>query len=81
MTNSNLKSQLVENESNFKLLKNKFEKTKKDMDEKILIIEDLKESVALKITVADDLQNLLKQSQSQLKEIKDENKVYQKQKE
>lgn len=63
MRNSTLQSQLSENESNLKVLKHKFDKNKKEMDEKILIIEDLKESVALKITVTDDLQNLLKQSQ------------------
>jgi hypothetical protein len=33
------------------------------MDEKTMQIEDLKESVALKITVADDLQGILKESQ------------------
>lgn len=39
-----------------------------------MIIEDLKESVALKITVADDMQHVLQQSQIQFNEIKQENK-------
>ena len=39
-----------------------------------MIIDDLKQSVQLKITVADDLQNILKQSQEQYHEMKKDNK-------
>ena len=44
------------------------------LEEKNMQIEDLKESVALKITVADDLQGILKESQRQYIEVKQENK-------
>lgn len=39
-----------------------------------MIIDDLKQSVQLKITVADDLQHILKQSQEQYHEMKKDNK-------
>lgn len=47
------------------VLKAKFEKQKKKYEDQVILIEDLKESVNLKITVTEDLQALLKQSQQQ----------------
>jgi hypothetical protein len=58
-SNLNLKSQINEKEQNVNLLKHKFDKTKKELNDKILVVNDLKDSVTLKITVADDLQSLL----------------------
>ena len=55
-----------------RVLEARSEKMRITMEEQKLQIQDLKESVALKITVADDLQNILKQSQDQHKELKSE---------
>ena len=57
------------------------EKQRRHLQEKDIIIDDLKESVNLKITVTDDLQALLKQSQCQYDEVRRENKIYMKEKE
>ena len=57
------------------------DKQMKHLQEKDMIIEDLKESVNLKITVTEDLQALLKQSQVQYEEVRKESKIYLKEKE
>ena len=57
------------------------DKQVKHLQEKDMIIEDLKESVNLKITVTEDLQALLKQSQVQYEEVRKESKIYLKEKE
>ena len=56
------------------MLINRLEKQKAQLEERDLLIEDLRQSVALKISVADDLQSILKQSQEQYQEMKRENR-------
>ena len=63
LANSKLNSQLEEKSLNYSVLLNKVEKQKSQLEERNMIIDDLKQSVQLKITVADDLQHILKQSQ------------------
>ena len=47
------------------MLIKRLEKQKALIEERDLLIEDLRQSVALKISVADDLQSILRQSQEQ----------------
>jgi hypothetical protein len=54
-TKLRLASQLEEKVVHLNVLQTRFDKQNQQMNDKNLVIEDLKESVALKITVADDL--------------------------
>ena len=59
---ANLRSQLDQKTTSLHSLQTRYDVQKTLLDEKTLQIDDLKESVALKITVADDLQAILKES-------------------
>jgi hypothetical protein len=55
-----ISQQLSEKSLNLEVLQNRFEKQKHALEEKSQQIEGFKESVALKMSVADDLQGILK---------------------
>lgn len=57
-----VRGELEERNLSMSVLQTRVDKQVKQMQLQSMQIEDLKESVALKITVADDLQNILKQS-------------------
>jgi len=65
LQNSKLTQQLEEKALSNTVLLNRLEKQKALLEERDLLVEDLRQSVALKISVADDLQSILRQSQEQ----------------
>lgn len=74
LQNSKLAQQLEEKALSNTVLLNRLEKQKAVIEERDLLIEDLRQSVALKISVADDLQSILKQSQEQYQDMRRENR-------